>query len=133
MLNFFSYITIVLRPNLFNVQLYRPMTKNFKLSILPFIVLLINFAIFILMAYLSTENPMLRLVSRIIYILGLIVWLLLLPNSGYLIKELNLNHRSIENDEVPIWYDIVSTLSFALSGVVNTLANWIHWLIEYTG
>jgi uncharacterized membrane protein len=49
--------------------------------------------------------------------------MLFLPNSGYLITELNLTHRSEDEKEVPIWYDIVSVLSFALSGIINVLAN----------
>mgnify|MGYP001160542541 CR=1 FL=1 len=130
LLNVFSYITIVLRPKLFGVELYRPMIKNFKLSILPFIVLLLNFAVFIILSYISITRPALRTFAIGVYFVGLVVWLLLLPNSGYLITELNLNHRSIENDEVPIWYDIVSILSFALSGIVNTLGNIV--LIQLT-
>ena len=34
-----------------------------------------------------------------------------------------MNHREKDEKEVPIWYDIVSILSFAMSGIVNTLAN----------
>lgn len=46
-----------------------------------------------------------------------------MPNSGYLITELNLTHRTVDKTPVPIWYDIVSVLSFALSGIINTLSN----------
>lgn len=106
LLNLFYFITIRVRPKLFKVKLYTPMITNFKLSLLPFVAILL-------------------------YLIGLIIWLLLLPNSGYLITELNLNHRDIEDDEVPIWYDIVSILSFALSGIVNTLGNVVIIQLTY--
>lgn len=42
-----------------------------------------------------------------------------------------MNHRDIEDVEVPIWYDIVSILSFALSGIVNTLGNVVIIQLTY--
>lgn len=47
----------------------------------------------------------------------------MLPNSGYLITELNMTHRLDDVVEVPIWYEIISVMSFALSGIINTLVN----------
>lgn len=123
LLNGFAYLTIKLRPKLYNVELFKPMIKNFKLSLLPFAVLLINFAIFIIFIFLDSNHSSLGYFPMIIFILGLIAWVLLLPNSGYLITELNLTHRNMDKNPVPIWYDIVSICAFALSGIVNTLAN----------
>ncbi|GEM30930.1 hypothetical protein NN3_19370 [Nocardia neocaledoniensis NBRC 108232] len=48
------------------------------------------------------------------------MWLLALPNSGYLITELNLNHRRAD-ETVPLWYDIIAVSAFAMSGVINTV------------
>jgi uncharacterized membrane protein len=52
----------------------------------------------------------------------LLAWLLLLPNAGYLITELNLNHRR-PGDRVPEWYDLLLVLVLAMSGVLNMLFN----------
>lgn len=52
----------------------------------------------------------------------LLVWLLLLPNAGYLVTELNLTHRK-PGERVPEWYDVLLVLSLAMSGVLNMLLN----------
>lgn len=123
LLNAFAYFTIVMRPKIYGVALFKPMIKNFKLSLLPFVVLLGGTLIFYLLLYFSTLYKVLYNVSIIFYIFVIIVWILLLPNSGYLITELNFTHRSQDEKNVPIWYDIVSITAFALSGIINTLAN----------
>lgn len=94
------------------------MLKNIGLSLLPVLVLVITIPLMLVcMAYL---NPILGLVVGVV---GVIFWVLLLPNAGYLITELNLNHRTVDKSEVPIWYDIIAVLSLAMSGVMNTLFN----------
>ncbi|MCL2487834.1 MAG: DUF1361 domain-containing protein [Oscillospiraceae bacterium] len=125
LLNIFAVVTIILRPKLFRVRLYKPMLWNFKLSVLPLMALLLNIAVFAALniAGAHTGVPAFYPAARTVFFIGLAVWLLLLPNAGYLITELNLNHRDRDEKEVPIWYDIVSVLSLALSGIVNTLAN----------
>jgi len=127
LLNLFAYFTIKLRPILFKVNIFKPMLKNFKLSILPLIILLLDLFIFVLLSYLGTYFGIsfLRILAYTTFFIGLLVWLLFLPNSGYLITELNMTHRNDDKKEVPIWYDIASVFSFALSGIVNTLANII--------
>lgn len=124
-LNLFAYLTIKLRPKLFGVKLFKPMIWNFKLSILPLLVVIGNFILFLIMGYIyaTTGSKFISILSIIISVLGLLVWLLLLPNSSYLITELNLTHRNQDEKEVPIWYDIVSIMSFALSGILNTILN----------
>ncbi|RVU55368.1 DUF1361 domain-containing protein [Anaerosphaera multitolerans] len=125
LLNIFAFITIVLRPKLFKVKLFKPMVWNFKLSLLPFFTLVVSIILFISLRYISTISGIMIIdyVGLVLFIIGLVLWLLLLPNSGYLITELNLTHREMDENEVPIWYDIVSILSFSLSGIVNTLVN----------
>lgn len=131
LLNGFAYLTIVLRPKIYGVQLFRPMVWNFKLSLLPLLVLIINPIIFIVFRYISTitEIKGFDYIGILLFIVGSIIWVLLLPNAGYLITELNLTHRNMDEKEVPIWYDIVSILSFSLSGVLNTLCNIV--IIQY--
>lgn len=125
LLNLFAFITIKIRPGIFKVKIYKPMVWNFKLSILPLLVLIANIVVFFLLSVLGAHSgiKIFSLFAHIIFWIGLLIWLLLLPNSGYLITELNMNHREKDEKNVPIWYDIVSILSFALSGIVNTLAN----------
>ena len=125
LLNLFALITIRLRPKLFQTKIFKPMLWNFKLSILPLLLLFANILVFAFFSILGvyTHIRFFVLLARILFAVGLLAWLLFLPNSGYLITELNLTHREEDEREVPIWYDIVSTLSFALSGIVNTLAS----------
>ncbi|WP_242961525.1 DUF1361 domain-containing protein [Peptostreptococcus faecalis] len=125
LLNIYSLITILVRPKIFGVKLFRPMIWNFKLSVLPLIVLLITIVITFLTRIMVAYGNLnfMYYVGNYIYFIGLLFWLLLLPNSGYLITELNLTHREMDEKEVPIWYDIVSILSFSLSGILNTILN----------
>ena len=125
LLNLFALVTIKLRPRIFKVKIFKPMLWNFKLSILPLVIISVNILVTIALSYSSAyfQIGFLLVLARILFCVGLLVWLLFLPNSGYLITELNLTHRSEDKKEVPIWYDIVSVLSFALSGIVNVVAN----------
>lgn len=129
--NAFAYATIVMRPKLYDVKLFKPMIKNFKLSIIPIFILLGSIVSFILFSsiYIHSGNKIFDYIGIGLGVLGLILWILMLPNSSYLVTELNLTHRNMDENEVPIWYDIVSVLSFAMSGVFNTVVNIL--LIQY--
>lgn len=125
LINGFAFLTIILRPKLYGVKLFRPMIWNFKLSIFPLIVLISTAIISILMVMIHNYLNLIifKYLAVATFIVGLLIWITLLPNSGYLITELNLTHREMDEKEVPIWYDIISILSFALSGVINTIFN----------
>lgn len=125
LINVFAYLTIRLRPIIYKTKLFKPMIWNMKLSLLPFAIQIISFIIFIMLRYFSTllEIPFLDVLAITLFLILQLLWLLFLPNSGYLITELNLTHRSEDKVEVPIWYDIVSVLSFAFSGIINTIVN----------
>lgn len=125
LLNFFAFFTIVTRPKLFKSTLFKPMLWNLKLSIMPLITLVGGLGFSLTLRYLSvhTQSGFFDQVTLIVFGVTLLVWILFLPNSGYLITELNLTHRSEDTVNVPIWYDIISVLSLALSGVVNSLLN----------
>jgi len=117
LLNLYALALILLRAPLYHTRVYRPMVWNIWLSISPALVLLaalvsLTFAEII-------ASLVLRWITLIFF--GL-VWLLMLPNGAYLITEMNFSHRR-EDENVPLWYDIVLVLTLALSGVVNTLAN----------
>lgn len=125
LINVFAYFTIRLRPVIYKTKLFKPMIWNMKLSLLPFAIQLISFIIFITLRYFSSllEIPFLDVLAITLFFILQLLWLLFLPNAGYLITELNLTHRSEDKVEVPIWYDIVSVLSFAFSGIINTIVN----------
>lgn len=108
------------------------MVWNFKLSLLPFVILIAFLGLFFVMLYFYSVFSIryFNYIAYGVFFVGLFIWLLILPNSGYLITELNLNHREQDEQEVPIWYDIVSILSFALSGIFNTLTNIV--LVQLT-
>lgn len=130
--NLFALLLILIRPKIFQTSLFRPMIYNFKLSVIPLFILLGTLVLQLFFAWLSvlTSFALLGLLSSLILIGGLIVWLIFLPNAGYLVTELNLTHREMDNVEVPIWYDIIAVLSLAISGVLNTALNIV--LLQFT-
>lgn len=132
LLNVFAYLTIKLRPRIYGVELFKPMIWNFKLSLIPFLIQLLSLVIIGSMFYISSllNIRFLGYIGIIIFFILQCVWLVFLPNSTYLITELNLTHREVDSVEVPIWYDIVSVLSFALSGILNTLVNIVIIQLE---
>jgi len=117
-LNVYALLLVVLRGPLFRTRLYRPMLLNIGLSVAPAVVLLIVVAVLLVVV---TASPSAVAMWSVI-VVGAIIWLLLLPNSAYLITELNFSHRR-DDDTVPLWFDIVLVLTLAMSGVINTVAN----------
>lgn len=85
------------------------MLKNIALAWLPVIVTLgsLVIALIISVYWLFTG----------VVVLGLIIWLLAFPNAHYLITELNFTHRK-QDDPVPLYFDIVQTLTLTLSGIL---------------
>ena len=123
--NLIAYFTLIARPKLFGVKLFKPMIYNLKLSITPIFILVgvLIVELFLLWVSAVTGQSWIGTISYVFLILGLVAWFLYLPNSGYLITELNLTHREVDEKEVPIWYDIIAVLSLSLSGVLNMVFN----------
>jgi len=117
-LNLYAVVLVLLRGPIFHTKIYRPMLLNIGLSLAPGVVLGL-IAVLLLVAVSLAPSAF---VVWAILIVGGIAWLLLLPNSAYLITELNLSHRK-KHENVPIWYDIVLVLTLALSGTLNMLTN----------
>lgn len=125
-LNLFALALVLLRAPIYRVPVYRPMLLNVVLSLAPAVVLGLTFGTLVLVGPL-VHGPFLPLA---VIVAGGLVWLLLLPNSAYLITELNFSHRRTD-DPVPLWFDIVGTLALALSGIVNTLLNVVPAQVIY--
>lgn len=125
-LNAYALLLIYLRSWVYRVPVYRPMVKNFVLSVLPLALFLAVAIVLVL-----TVGLVSRALGIVVGAAGFAVWLLALPNSGYLITELNQNHRR-EDDEVPLWYDIIAVLTFAMSGVVNTVLGVLAAQLTFT-
>ena len=117
LLNLYALVLVLLRAPLFRTVLYRPMVLNIALSVAPAGVLVL--AGLGMLAAIALSSSL--LLWTVLIVCGL-VWLLFLPNSAYLITELNFSHRK-QDEAVPLWYDIALVLSLALSGVLNTLLN----------
>ena len=120
-MNLLAYLMIKMRPKLYKVELYKPMLVNIRLSVAP---ILVQFPVMFICLQLdqmasNTGNDAYMVAAIVLALLGFCIWLLLLPNSGYLITELNFNHRQQDAHEVPLWYDIISVLTLAMSGVLN--------------
>jgi len=118
LMNVVAVLLVVGRAMVFRTRLYRPMLLNVALSVAP--VLVLAAGLLVLAVLLAAGAPV-GLVGTLAVVV-LLGWLLLLPNAGYLITELNLSHRR-EGDGVPEWYDVLLVLTLAMSGVLNTLVN----------
>ncbi|MGM0216701.1 DUF1361 domain-containing protein [Enterococcus sp. AZ109] len=130
--NLFALLLILIRPKIFHAKLFKPMITNFKLSVIPLFILVGTLTLQLFFARVSalTSFTFLGTISSLILIIGLVIWLVFLPNAGYLVTELNLTHREVDEVEVPIWYDIIAVLSLAISGVLNTALNIV--LLQFT-
>jgi uncharacterized membrane protein len=118
LLNVYALALVVLRAPLYGTRVYRPMLLNIGLSIAPVLVLgLVVLVDAVLIAGGAPQGVVVTVAA-----LGFLVWLLLLPNAGYLVTELNYSHRQ-DGERVPLWYDIVAVLTLAMSGVLNTVVN----------
>lgn len=131
LMNLLALALVVARSRVFHTGLYRPMLLNLALSVAPLVVLVGGLVVVVLA----------RLVVPVPVVVGLLVlvgiaWLLLLPNAGYLITELNLSHRR-DGDGVPMWFDVVLVISLAMSGVLNTVLNvfaaQLVWVLQVHG
>lgn len=118
LMNVFAAALVVARAPVYRTRLYRPMLLNLALSVAPLVVLAV--AVVVLLPLVVRGAPA-AVVWGVAGVLG-VVWLLLLPNAGYLITELNLNHRR-EGERVPEWYDVLLVLVLAMSGVLTTVLN----------
>jgi uncharacterized membrane protein len=129
LMNVLALALVLARSRVFHTPLYRPMLLNLALSVAPLLVLAGGLTLAVL-----ARLVLPGLVVGLLLALVGIVWLLLLPNAGYLITELNLSHRR-EDDVVPMWFDVVLVISLAMSGVLNTVLNvfaaqlvWVVWV-----
>lgn len=111
-LSAYAALLVVGRAVVFRTRLYRPMLLNIALALAPGVVILV--AGIVLLTGLPVPVRVL-----LVAVLALI-WLLLLPNAGYLVTELNMSHRR-EGETVPMWFDIVLIVTLAMSGVASTL------------
>lgn len=130
-MNVLALALVVARSRVYRTPLYRPMLLNLALSVAPLLVLVGGLALTVT-AGLVVPRPV---VVALLVLVGL-VWLLLLPNAGYLITELNLSHRR-DGDGVPMWFDVVLVISLAMSGVLNTVLNvfaaQLVWVLQVHG
>lgn len=124
LLNLYAAVLIVLRAKVYGVRVYRPMLLNIGLSFTPVLlsILAIAGATFLPAALplVDLAQPVASTALWVYLILGTAAWLLFFPNSVYLITELNFSHRRA-GTPVPLWYDIVHTLTLTASGLGNAV------------
>lgn len=126
LMNVLALGLVVARGPVFGARVYRPMLLNLALSAAPLLVLLLSYALIFLLAVGVPRAVVFPLIGLL-----LLVWLLLLPNAGYLVTELNLSHRR-DGDGVPMWFDVVLVVSLAMAGVLNTVLNVLLVQLEWT-
>lgn len=125
-LNLYAAVLVVLRGRVWGVRVYRPMLLNIGLSVAPVVAaLVLPLGLLLLGALVNTAGG--TLPGWLLFggfwaflVVTLAVWLFAFPNSAYLVTELNMSHRR-EEDPVPLWYDIVSTLTLTVSGLANAV------------
>jgi uncharacterized membrane protein len=127
LLNVYAVALIVLRARLYGARLYRPMLVNVALSFVPVVGALAAVAglLFLAPALTALADLLQGVVPVILWgylTVATLLWLLFFPNAIYLITELNFSHRGAE-DRVPLWFDIVHTLTLTLSGIMNAIAS----------
>jgi uncharacterized membrane protein len=125
-MNVLAVLLVVARAPVFGTRLYRPMLLNVGLSIAP--VLVLGAGVLAVAVLIAAGAP--RAVGVAAETVVVLAWLLLLPNAGYLITELNQSHRK-PGERVPEWYDILLVLSLAMSGVLNMLINVFFVQLAY--
>lgn len=121
--NILAYLMIRLRSLMYKNEVFKPMIWNLKLSLIPMFILIGGSLISLMFIYINTffSAYFMYYVGVITFFISILLWLLFLPNSAYLMTELNLTHRNMDKNEVPIWYDIISVLTLSLSGIFNTI------------
>ena len=114
----YAAVLVVARSRVYRTRLYRPMLLNLLLCALPLVVLLGGVVAATLLRLADAPAWAVWAVAGV----ALLVWILLLPNAGYLVTELNLSHRR-EGDGVPMWFDIALVITLAMAGVLTTMLN----------
>ncbi|MBX9243591.1 DUF1361 domain-containing protein [Actinotalea ferrariae] len=114
----FAALLVLARARVYGTRLYRPMVLNLVLCALPLLVLLLGLLVSVVLVVAGAPRWSVLVVAAV----TTIVWLLLLPNAGYLITELNLSHR-VDGDGVPMWFDIALVIALAMAGVLTTVLN----------
>lgn len=125
LLNATAAAMIALRGRVYNVRVYRPMLLNIALSLVPVAIVGAGaIGLLVLVGVLSGAGSGAVVPPAVLLWVYLVIaagtWLLFFPNSVYLITELNLNHRE-RDTPVPLWYDIVQTLTLTVSGLANAV------------
>jgi len=120
-----AVVLVVARGPLFGTRIYRPMLWNLALSLAPLFVLFVAMVLWAVATALGAY-----VVAGTVVAVGAVAWLLMLPNAAYLVTELNLNHRR-PGEKVPEWYDVLSVLVLAMSGVLTTVLNVFVVQVEY--
>lgn len=123
-LNLYPAVLILLRARFFRVPVYRPMLLNLGLSWMPLVIVAAFWVGTFLLVSSASElawGPALV----VAFVAGsLVMWTAFFPNASYLITELNFSHRKRE-DPVPLWYDIIQTLSLTMAGIANATASLV--------
>ncbi len=117
-INVFAAVLVLGRARVYRTRLYRPMLLNLALCAAPLVVLLLGLLVAVALRLAGAPDG----VEWVVAAVTVLVWLLLLPNAGYLVTELNLSHRR-QGDGVPMWFDIALVISLAMAGVLTTVLN----------
>lgn len=127
LMNVLAAALVLARGPAFGTRVYRPMLLNLGLSAASLVVLLV--AALVVLPLLVLHVP--RWVPALLTAVLALAWLLLLPNAGYLVTELNLNHRR-PGERVPEWYDVLLVLALAMAGVLTTVLDVLAVVLLWT-
>ncbi|PWD52648.1 DUF1361 domain-containing protein [Serinibacter arcticus] len=120
--NLYAAALIVLRARRYRTPLYKPMLLNIALSNVPIVLAVLGLVVVLLAQIPVIEDASLSWVGPTAFAATAVVFVAFFPNSAYLITELNFSHRK-EGDGVPMWFDIVMTLTLTMSGILNAIVS----------
>lgn len=120
--NVYAAILILLRAVRYKTPLYRPMLLNIVLSNVPIVLAVVGFVVVLAAQIPVIQDPGLAWVGPAAFAAMAALYVAFFPNAAYLITELNFSHRK-EGDGVPMWFDIVMTLTLTMSGILNAIVS----------
>lgn len=120
--NLYAGALIIARAVRYKTPLYKPMLLNIVLSNVPVALAVIGFFVVLIAQVPVAEGAGPSWMGPAAFVAMAVLYVAFFPNSAYLITELNFSHRK-EGDGVPMWFDIVMTLTLTLSGVLNAIVS----------
>ena len=121
-INLYAGALIILRALYFKTKLYKPMLLNIVLSNVPIVLAVVGLIVVLIAQVPVAQGEAPPWIGPTAVGVMALLFVAFFPNAAYLITELNFSHRK-EGDGVPMWFDIVMTLTLTMSGILNSIVS----------